>query len=60
VKEATLRGERPLRLHHVAIWRESHLFTDRERAALAWAELLTRLASFEAPRVGKWLELDQT
>jgi AhpD family alkylhydroperoxidase len=43
VKEATLHGERPLRLHHVAIWRESNLFSPRERAALAWAEVLTRI-----------------
>ena len=26
VKEATIHGERPLRLHHIAIWRESTLF----------------------------------
>jgi AhpD family alkylhydroperoxidase len=43
VKEATIHGERALRLHHVAIWRESQLFSARERAALRWAELLTRL-----------------
>ncbi|MEX1826937.1 carboxymuconolactone decarboxylase family protein [Luteibacter sp. CQ10] len=43
VKEATLHGERPLRLHHVATWRESNLFTSRERAALAWTEALTSL-----------------
>ncbi|MGM9514826.1 carboxymuconolactone decarboxylase family protein [Roseateles sp. DB2] len=43
VKEAHLHGERPLRLHHVAIWRESPLFSPRERAALAWTELLTQL-----------------
>lgn len=43
VKEAVIHGERPLRLHHVAIWRESPLFTPRERAALAWTELLTQL-----------------
>ena len=43
VKEATIHGERALRLHHVAIWRESPLFTPRERAALAWTELLTQL-----------------
>jgi len=42
-KEATLHGERPLRLHHVAIWRESPLFTPREKAALEWTELLTHL-----------------
>ncbi|HKE49609.1 MAG TPA: carboxymuconolactone decarboxylase family protein [Rhodanobacteraceae bacterium] len=43
VKEATIHGERPLRLHHVAIWRESPLFDTRERAALEWAEVLTRI-----------------
>jgi AhpD family alkylhydroperoxidase len=43
VKEATIRGERPLRLHHVAIWRESELFSPRERAALAWTEALTQI-----------------
>jgi len=44
VKEATIHGERPLRLHHVAVWRESDLFSERERAALAWTEALTRIA----------------
>jgi AhpD family alkylhydroperoxidase len=44
VKQAKIRGERELRLHHVAIWRESPLFTPKERAALAWTEELTRLA----------------
>ncbi|WP_408095633.1 carboxymuconolactone decarboxylase family protein [Peredibacter sp. HCB2-198] len=44
VKEAKIRGERELRLHHVAVWRESKLFTDKERAALEWTELVTRLS----------------
>ncbi|HVK52981.1 MAG TPA: carboxymuconolactone decarboxylase family protein [Pseudoxanthomonas sp.] len=43
VKEATIHGERPLRLHHVAAWRDSSLFTPRERACLAWTEVLTQL-----------------
>lgn len=43
VKQATLHGERPLRLHHLSIWRESTLFSPRERAALAWTEALTTL-----------------
>ncbi|MGO4702514.1 carboxymuconolactone decarboxylase family protein [Dyella sp. 2RAB6] len=43
VKEATLRGERALRLYHVAAWRESPFFSPRERAALAWTEVLTLL-----------------
>ncbi len=44
VKQAKLHGERELRLHHVAIWQESPLFTPRERVALAWTEALTRIA----------------
>ena len=43
VKEAKIHGERELRVHHVAIWRESTLFSARERTALAWTEALTRL-----------------
>ncbi|MBT0668944.1 carboxymuconolactone decarboxylase family protein [Novosphingobium profundi] len=49
IKEATLQGERPLRLHHVAIWRESPLFDDRERAALEWTEAVTRLSADGVP-----------
>lgn len=44
IKQAKIHGERELRLHHVAIWRESALFSPRERAALAWTEALTQLA----------------
>lgn len=43
VKQATIHGERPLRLHHLASWRDSPLFIPRERAALAWTEILTQL-----------------
>lgn len=43
VKEARIHDERELRLHHVAIWHESPLFSARERAALAWTEVLTHL-----------------
>lgn len=49
VKLATIHGERELRLHHLAIWRESTLFTPRERAALAWTEVLTRLPEQGVP-----------
>ncbi|WP_028602934.1 carboxymuconolactone decarboxylase family protein [Ottowia thiooxydans] len=44
IKQAKIHQERELRLHHVAIWRESPLFTPRERAALAWTEALTQIA----------------
>src|ERR1044072_7349210 len=49
VKEAKIRGERELRLHHVAIWRESTLLSPRARAALQWAELMTRLGHGGVP-----------
>lgn len=49
VKEAKIHGERELRLHHVSIWRESALFEPRERAALAWTEVLTRLPEHGVP-----------
>lgn len=42
-KAATMHGERPLRLHHLAAWRESTLFSPRERAALTWTEVLTQI-----------------
>ncbi|QFZ20281.1 carboxymuconolactone decarboxylase family protein [Saccharothrix syringae] len=44
VKEAAAAGEDPVRLHLVAAWRESTVFTEAERAALALAEEGTRLA----------------
>jgi len=42
-KEAKLHGERELRLYALPAWRESLLFTDRERAALALTEAVTKL-----------------
>jgi AhpD family alkylhydroperoxidase len=49
VKQAKMHGERELRLHHLAIWRESPLFIARERAALAWTEVLTQLPAQGVP-----------
>jgi AhpD family alkylhydroperoxidase len=49
VKQARIHGERELRLHHIAAWRESTLFAPRERAALAWTEALTRLPEQGVP-----------
>ena len=49
VKQATIHGERPLRIHHLAIWRESTLFAPKERAALGWTEILTRLPEQGVP-----------
>ncbi|KRE70722.1 carboxymuconolactone decarboxylase family protein [Paenibacillus sp. Soil750] len=49
VKQAKIHGEGELRLYHIAIWRESTLFTPRERAALAWTEILTKLPEHGVP-----------
>ncbi|MEU1075479.1 MULTISPECIES: carboxymuconolactone decarboxylase family protein [unclassified Streptomyces] len=43
-KEAAAAGESAARLHLVAAWRETTVFTEAERAALAFAEEGTRLA----------------
>jgi AhpD family alkylhydroperoxidase len=43
-KEAVAVGETPLRLNLVAAWRHTTVFTEAERAALAFAEEGTRLA----------------
>lgn len=43
-KEAAAEGESAVRLNLVAAWRESTVFTEAERAALALAEEGTRLA----------------
>ncbi len=49
IKQARLHGERELRIHHLAVWRESTLFSERERAALAWTEVLTKLPEHGVP-----------
>jgi AhpD family alkylhydroperoxidase len=41
------RGETEQRLYLLSAWREAPCYSDRERAALAWTEALTRLS--EAP-----------
>ena len=46
---ARKRGETEQRLYLLDAWRDSPLFSDRERAALAWTEALTRLTEMGAP-----------
>lgn len=43
-REARQDGETEQRLYLVSAWRDSPLFSARERAALHWTEQLTRLA----------------
>jgi AhpD family alkylhydroperoxidase len=47
--EALKLGETEDRLLLLDAWHESQLYTQRERAALAWAESLTRIAKTHAP-----------
>jgi AhpD family alkylhydroperoxidase len=47
--DARKAGETEMRLYLLNAWRESPLYTPRERAALAWTEALTRLADTGAP-----------
>ncbi len=42
-------GDSEMRLYMLNAWRESSLYSDRERAALGWAEALTRVADTGAP-----------
>jgi AhpD family alkylhydroperoxidase len=43
VASAKKQGETDERLHNVVAWRETSLFTEKERAALALAEAATRI-----------------
>lgn len=43
-KDARAAGETEQRLYSLSAWRETPFYTDRERAALQWAEVLTRLS----------------
>jgi AhpD family alkylhydroperoxidase len=49
ISDARAHGENDMRLFLLDVWRESPLFTDRERAALAWTESLTRIVKTGAP-----------
>jgi AhpD family alkylhydroperoxidase len=48
-QDALKQGETEDRLLLLDAWRESELYTERERAALAWTESLTRIAENHAP-----------
>jgi AhpD family alkylhydroperoxidase len=48
-KDARANGETEQRLYGLDAWRESPYYTDRERAALAWTESVTRVAETHVP-----------
>jgi AhpD family alkylhydroperoxidase len=55
-KDARAEGETEQRIYALSAWRETPFFNDKERAALAWTETVTRISNgvseeaFEAVR----------
>ena len=48
-KDARARGETEQRLHLLPAWREAPFYSARERAALAWTEAITLIATQGVP-----------
>jgi AhpD family alkylhydroperoxidase len=48
-KDARARGESEHRLYSLDAWRETSYYTERERAALAWTEAVTTIATNHVP-----------
>jgi AhpD family alkylhydroperoxidase len=48
-KDARRHGETEQRIYALSAWHETPFFTDRERAALEWAESLTLISQTHAP-----------
>jgi AhpD family alkylhydroperoxidase len=48
-RQARHAGESQQRLDLLSVWHETTLYDERERAALAWAESVTRIAETRAP-----------
>ncbi len=48
-KDLRAMGENEQRLYSLDAWEESPYYSDRERAALAWAEALTRVSETHVP-----------
>jgi AhpD family alkylhydroperoxidase len=48
-KDARARGESEQRLYLLSAWRETPLYSERERAALAWTEAVTLVADGHVP-----------
>src|SRR5574338_408858 len=48
-KDARSHGESEQRLYGVSAWRETPFYSERERAALAWTESVTRISESQVP-----------
>ncbi len=49
-KDAKAAGEDLRKLNAVVIWRDTPFFTEKEREALNWAEVVTRLEHQQVPK----------
>ena len=48
-KDARSEGESEQRLYGLSAWRETPFYSDRERAALAWTEAVTKISENHVP-----------
>jgi AhpD family alkylhydroperoxidase len=48
-KDLRAHGESEQRVYMLDVWRESPFYSERERAALAWTEAVTKLENREVP-----------
>ena len=48
-KDARAAGESEQRLYAVSVWEETPFFDERERAALAWTEAVTKVSDTHVP-----------
>ena len=48
-KDARAEGETEQRIYSVPVWRETPFYTPRERAALEWAEIVTKISERGVP-----------
>jgi AhpD family alkylhydroperoxidase len=48
-KDLRVEGETEQRLYSLDAWRETPYYTERERAALAWAEAVTKVSESHVP-----------
>ena len=51
--EARAKGETEQRIYLLSAWHEAPVYTDRERAALAWTDALTKLSAGHTQKAAK-------
>ena len=51
--EARAKGESEQRIYLLSAWHEAPVYTDRERAALAWTDALTKLSEGHTQKAAK-------